>query len=70
MPNTRRVCVIASCQAFGEGESLTIRRRVTHSGVSLAPILGRYVSEEVLTGSPVDSLAPYRPTRFAGGAAS
>jgi glycine/D-amino acid oxidase-like deaminating enzyme len=39
---------------------------VTHSGVTLAPILGRYVSEEVLTGSRVEALAPYRPTRFAG----
>ncbi len=39
---------------------------VTHSGVTLAPILGRHVSQEVLTDSRVDSLAPYRPTRFAG----
>jgi glycine/D-amino acid oxidase-like deaminating enzyme len=42
---------------------------VTHSGVTLAPILGRYVSEEVLTGPLVESLAPYRPTRFVGAAA-
>jgi len=40
---------------------------VTHSGVTLAPILGRYVAEEVLTDSRIDALAPYRPTRFAGG---
>jgi glycine/D-amino acid oxidase-like deaminating enzyme len=39
---------------------------VTHSGVTLAPILGRHVSREVLTDSPVDALAPYRPTRFGG----
>ena len=39
---------------------------VTHSGVTLAPIIGRYVSQEVLTGSQVEPLAPYRPTRFSG----
>jgi glycine/D-amino acid oxidase-like deaminating enzyme len=39
---------------------------VTHSGVTLAPILGRHVSHEVLTGSQVDTLAPYRPARFTG----
>jgi glycine/D-amino acid oxidase-like deaminating enzyme len=39
---------------------------VTHSGVTLAPILGRHISQEVLTDSQVDSLAPYRPTRFGG----
>ena len=41
---------------------------VTHSGVTLAPILGRHVSQEVLTDSQIESLAPYRPTRFAGAA--
>jgi glycine/D-amino acid oxidase-like deaminating enzyme len=39
---------------------------VTHSGVTLAPILGRYVAEEVLNESRVEALAPYRPARFAG----
>ena len=38
---------------------------VTHSGVTLAPILGRYVTQEVLTGSRVAALAPFRPERFA-----
>jgi glycine/D-amino acid oxidase-like deaminating enzyme len=37
---------------------------VTHSGVSLAPILGQYVSQEVLTGNRAADLAPYRPERF------
>lgn len=37
---------------------------VTHSGITLAPILGRYVSEEILTGAPPSALTPYRPTRF------
>ncbi|MBV8343050.1 MAG: FAD-binding oxidoreductase [Gammaproteobacteria bacterium] len=39
---------------------------VTHSGVTLAPILGRYVSEELLGGRLVESLSPYRPARFGG----
>lgn len=38
---------------------------VTHSGITLAVILGRYVSREILTETPVSELAPYRPTRFA-----
>jgi glycine/D-amino acid oxidase-like deaminating enzyme len=39
---------------------------VTHSGVTLAPILGRYVTQEVMTGSRIEALAPFRPERFAG----
>jgi glycine/D-amino acid oxidase-like deaminating enzyme len=37
---------------------------VTHSGVTLAPIVGRLTAEEVLQGSRVDWFAPYRPERF------
>jgi glycine/D-amino acid oxidase-like deaminating enzyme len=37
---------------------------VTHSGVTLAPIIGRYTAEEVLRGVRVEMLAPYRPERF------
>jgi glycine/D-amino acid oxidase-like deaminating enzyme len=37
---------------------------VTHSGVTLAPILGRYVTQEIFDGDRVDALAPYRPERF------
>ena len=37
---------------------------VTHSGVTLAPILGESVTREILAGERVDSLAPYRPERF------
>jgi glycine/D-amino acid oxidase-like deaminating enzyme len=37
---------------------------VTHSGVTLAPILGRYVTQEVMTGSRTEALAPFRPERF------
>jgi glycine/D-amino acid oxidase-like deaminating enzyme len=37
---------------------------VTHSGVTLSPILGRYVAAEVLDGTRIEGLAPYRPERF------
>ncbi len=39
---------------------------VTHSGITLAAILGRHVSREILAEAPVPALAPYRPTRFSG----
>ena len=38
---------------------------VTHSGITLAPILGQYTSDEVLSGSRIEMLSPYRPERFA-----
>jgi len=37
---------------------------VTHSGVTLAPILGRYVAEEILRGARLEALSPFRPERF------
>ena len=43
---------------------------VTHSGVTLAPIVGRLTAEEVLQGSRVDWFAPYRPERFVPAARS
>jgi glycine/D-amino acid oxidase-like deaminating enzyme len=39
---------------------------VTHSGVTLAPILGKYATRELLGGEIVGPLAPYRPIRFVG----
>ena len=38
---------------------------VMHSGVTLAPIMGRMIKREILDDVSVDSLAPYRPGRFA-----
>ena len=35
-----------------------------HSGVTLAPIIGKVVPEELLTGSAIEMLTPFRPTRF------
>ena len=36
----------------------------THSGITLGPVLGRLVAEDVLTGSPDPLLAPFRPDRL------
>jgi len=41
----------------------TVSLCVTHSGVTLAPLLGEYMSNELLTGLHEPMLAPYRPTR-------
>jgi glycine/D-amino acid oxidase-like deaminating enzyme len=38
---------------------------VTHSGVTLAPLIGRLTAGEVLHGSRAGMFAPYRPERFA-----
>lgn len=35
-----------------------------HSGVTLAPIIGQYVTRELLSDLPVPMLEPYRPSRF------
>ena len=39
---------------------------VTHSGVTLAPLLGRLVAEEIVNDTDAAVLAPYRPARFVG----
>ena len=38
---------------------------VTHSGVTLAPLLGRLAAEEIVSDVEHARLAPYRPARFA-----
>jgi glycine/D-amino acid oxidase-like deaminating enzyme len=35
-----------------------------HSGVTLAPAVGRFATAEILDGARVDLLGPYRPERF------
>jgi len=37
----------------------------THSGVTLAPVIGQFASMEILDGARVEILAPYRLSRFA-----
>jgi glycine/D-amino acid oxidase-like deaminating enzyme len=36
----------------------------THSGVTLGPLLGRLMSDEIVRGKPSSALAPFRPERF------
>jgi glycine/D-amino acid oxidase-like deaminating enzyme len=38
---------------------------VSHSGVTVAPALGRLVAAEIATRTPDGLLAPFRPARFA-----
>ncbi len=38
---------------------------VTHSGITLAPIIARSVSREIVDDVPADALARYRPDRYA-----
>ncbi|HZO89561.1 MAG TPA: FAD-binding oxidoreductase [Chthonomonadaceae bacterium] len=37
---------------------------VTHSGITLGPLLARLLAEEMVIGRPSPLLAPYRPERF------
>ena len=37
----------------------------THSGVTLGPLLGRLIADEIVGGTPSTVLAPFRPDRFA-----
>ncbi len=38
---------------------------VMHSGITLAPAVGRFAAMELLEGADVALLAPFRPGRFA-----
>lgn len=38
---------------------------VSHSGVTLAPVIAQFATQELLDGVAVEPLAPYRPSRFA-----
>jgi glycine/D-amino acid oxidase-like deaminating enzyme len=48
----------------GEAEGFYVV--VTHSGVTLGPLLGELVAAEVLERAPSPMLAPFRPERFRG----
>jgi glycine/D-amino acid oxidase-like deaminating enzyme len=36
----------------------------THSGVTLGPLLGRLIADEIVRETPSAMLAPFRPDRF------
>lgn len=40
----------------------------THSGVTLGPLLGRLMADEIVRATPSATLAPFRPERFAAAA--
>jgi glycine/D-amino acid oxidase-like deaminating enzyme len=41
---------------------------VTHSGITLAPLLSQQVAGEILDGVEASALTPFRPSRFDGAA--
>jgi glycine/D-amino acid oxidase-like deaminating enzyme len=59
MPEDGLPCVGAVQELSGYYEALT------HSGVTLGPLLGRLLAREILTGDVDTLLAPFRPDRFA-----
>ncbi len=48
---------------FSPGNS-NVYIAVMHSGVTLAAIMGRYITHEITNDDLIDELAPYRPDRF------
>jgi glycine/D-amino acid oxidase-like deaminating enzyme len=46
-------------------EAQAVYAVVTHSGITLGPLLGRLAAEEIIDGCPADLLAAFRPGRFA-----
>jgi glycine/D-amino acid oxidase-like deaminating enzyme len=40
---------------------------VTHSGVTLGPLVGSLLAREILTGKVDAAIFPFRPDRFARG---
>ncbi len=48
---------------FSPGNS-NVYIAVMHSGVTLAAIMGRYITHEIMNDDMIDELAPYRPGRF------
>jgi glycine/D-amino acid oxidase-like deaminating enzyme len=59
MPEDGRSCVGAVAELPGYYEA------VTHSGVTLGPLLGRLLAKEILSGEVDGLISPFRPARFA-----
>jgi glycine/D-amino acid oxidase-like deaminating enzyme len=59
-----RVLTADGFPAVGPAPGGRVHVAVTHSGVSLAPLLGRLVAAEILDEVESDLLGPYRPGRF------
>ena len=59
MPEDGLPCVGAVAELPGYYEA------VAHSGVTLGPLLGRLLAQEILSGEVHDLISPFRPDRFA-----
>jgi glycine/D-amino acid oxidase-like deaminating enzyme len=59
VPKDGRSCVGAVSTVPGYYEA------VTHSGVTLGPLIGRLLAQEILTGEVEALISPFRPDRFA-----
>ena len=59
MPEDGLPCVGAVPELPGYYET------VTHSGVTLGPLLGRLLTREILDGEVAGLISPFRPARFA-----
>ena len=46
------------------GNAPNVYIALTHSGVTLAPIIGEVSAIEILDNVKIESVAPYRPERF------
>ena len=56
---------VAGSQASGSAEAApNVYIALTHSGVTLAPLIGELAALEIVDGVRVESLSPYRPERF------
>jgi glycine/D-amino acid oxidase-like deaminating enzyme len=53
---------VARIVVVGDAEGLYVA--ATHSGVSLAPLLGELIAAEVVSERPSPALHRFRPTRF------
>jgi len=58
VPSDGRSCVGALGEIPGYYEA------VTHSGVTLGPLIGRLLAREILTGEVDPLIAPFHPDRF------
>ncbi len=63
-PGTRPVPADGLACAGGVADLPGYYEAVTHSGVTLGPLLGRLLAQEILTGEIDPLAAPFRPDRF------
>ena len=58
-------CRRTACRCWASRRSLPgLYLATMHSGITLAPAVGRFAAMEILDGARVEMLEPYRPERF------